>query len=63
MATQTASDAARDEDVDYMRGGRELRSDCSVLRSTSKYLNSALIRDLYCNEGLRHDDHADSPVL
>jgi ubiquinone biosynthesis protein COQ4 len=53
MATQTAPGAARDEDVEYMSGGRSFQTDCSVLRSTSTYLNSPLIRDLYCNEGLR----------
>lgn len=40
-------------DVDYLRGGRALPAGGSLLRSTSKYLNSPLIRDLYCNEGLR----------
>lgn len=53
MATQIAPGAARDEDVEYMSGGRKFQTDCSILRSTSNYLNSPLIRDLYCNEGLR----------
>jgi ubiquinone biosynthesis protein COQ4 len=53
MATQGKAAGDRDEDVDYMRGGRTFQTDCSVLRSTSQYLNSPLIRDLYCNEGLR----------
>jgi ubiquinone biosynthesis protein Coq4 len=41
------------EDVDYMTGGRSRGGSSSLLRSTSKYLNSPLIRDLLCNEGLR----------
>jgi ubiquinone biosynthesis protein Coq4 len=53
MATQEVPGAVRDEDVEYMRGGRSVQSESSLLRSTSKYLNSPLIRDLYCNEGLR----------
>lgn len=53
MMATTVGQGAREEDVDYMRGGRSFHTDCSVLRSTSAYLNSPLIRDLYCNEGLR----------
>ena len=53
MASRTAAGSGREEDVQYMSGGRSFQTDCSVLRSTSKYLNSPLIRDLYCNEGLR----------
>jgi ubiquinone biosynthesis protein Coq4 len=47
-------DPSRPEsDVDYLRGGRGPPASGSLLRSTSKYLNSPVIRDLYCNEGLR----------
>jgi ubiquinone biosynthesis protein Coq4 len=41
------------DDVEYMRGGRSFQTSCSILRSTSKYLNSPVIRELYGNEGLR----------
>jgi ubiquinone biosynthesis protein COQ4 len=41
------------DDMEYMTGGLSFHSDSSLLRSTSKYLNSPLIRDLYTNEGLR----------
>jgi len=41
------------DDLDYMTGGRRFETSCSVLRSTSKYLNSALVRELLSNEALR----------
>jgi ubiquinone biosynthesis protein COQ4 len=41
------------DDEAYMTGGLTFHTDCSILRSTSKYLNSPVIRDIYCNEGLR----------
>jgi ubiquinone biosynthesis protein COQ4 len=41
------------DDDAYMKAGLSFHSDCSILRSSSKYLNSPLVRDIYCNEGLR----------
>jgi ubiquinone biosynthesis protein COQ4 len=41
------------DDMEYMTGGRQFETSCSILRSTSKYLNDPVIRDIYCNEGLR----------
>jgi len=37
------------DDVEYMRGGRRVESASSILRSTSKYLNSPLFREVFCN--------------
>jgi ubiquinone biosynthesis protein COQ4 len=37
----------------YMRGGLQFRANSSSLRSTSKYLNSPLVREVWSNEGLR----------
>ncbi len=51
MNTQEKPDLRND--LDYMRGGRSFQTDCSILRSTSEYLNSAVIRELHSNEGLR----------
>ena len=48
------SDSRPYDDVDYMRGGRVFETSSSILRSTSKYLNSPLLREVFCNEGLRH---------
>lgn len=41
------------DDVDYMRGGIRFETSSSILRSTSKYLNSPLFREVFCNEALR----------
>jgi ubiquinone biosynthesis protein Coq4 len=41
------------DDVDYMRGGRSFQATSSILMSTSKYLNSPLMREVLCNEALR----------
>jgi ubiquinone biosynthesis protein COQ4 len=41
------------DDVEYMRGGCRVESASSILRSTSKYLNSPLFREFFCNEALR----------
>jgi ubiquinone biosynthesis protein COQ4 len=41
------------DDVDYMRGGKAFNANSSILRSTSKYLNSPLVREVWSNEGLR----------
>jgi ubiquinone biosynthesis protein COQ4 len=46
-------DARPHDDVDYMMGGRSFQTSCSILRSTSKYLNSPLVRELLSNEALR----------
>ena len=51
MATQIAPGAARDEDVEYMSGGRSFQTDCSILRSTSNYLNSPLISEVVMTSG------------
>ena len=40
-------------DKDYLIGASRMGGSGSLLRSTSKYLNSPLVRDLLCNEGLR----------
>ncbi len=50
VATQSAQMA---DDVEYMRGGMSLESTSSILLSSSKYLNSPLIRDWISNEALR----------
>lgn len=41
------------DDIDYMRGGRGFNANSSILRSTSRYLNSPLVREVWANEGLR----------
>jgi len=48
-----SQDGRPHDDLDYMTGGRRFETSCSILRSTSKYLNSPVIRDVLCNEALR----------
>jgi ubiquinone biosynthesis protein COQ4 len=50
---QETKQSALYDDVEYMRGGSDFRSTSSILMSSSKYLNSPLIRDWICNEALR----------
>jgi ubiquinone biosynthesis protein COQ4 len=49
----TSQKAQMADDVEYMRAGMSLESSSSILLSSSKYLNSPLIRDWICNEALR----------
>jgi ubiquinone biosynthesis protein COQ4 len=53
QAVSDQSESRPHDDLEYMSGGRRFETSCSILRSTSKYLNSPMIREVLCNEALR----------